>query len=117
MRVNFIMYMRLFYQLMLQCDPLTDTEPTTPVPVTTEALTDRTATTATSMVEPGVTTTEPSSTLADTTTETVRLSIPLVGGAVGGGSVVVIAITAIFVGVVVLIFQKQNENSTCLSEG
>ncbi len=111
------MYMRLFYQLMLQCDPLTDTEPTTPVPVTTEAPTDRTATTATSMVEPGVTITEPSSTLADTTTETVRLSIPLVGGAVGGGSVVIIAI---FVGVVVLIFlsrQKQNENSTCLSEG
>ncbi len=114
------MYMRLFYQLMLQCDPLTDTEPATPVPVTTEASTDRTATTATSMIEPGETTTERSSTLADTTTETVRLSIPLVGGAVGGGSVVVIAITAILVGVVVLIFlsrQKQNENSTCLSEG
>ncbi len=79
-------------------EPLTDTEPTTPVPVTT----------------------------ADTTTEmikaTVGLSIPFVGGAVGGGSVVVIAITAIFVGVVVLIVtkhcsrQKQNENST-LSEG
>ncbi len=112
-------------------DPLTDTEPTTPVPVTTEAPTDRTVTTATSMVEPGVTTTsvtntELSSTNADATTEmimaTVGVSIPLVGGAVGGGSVVVIAITAIFVGVVVLIVtkhcsrQKQNENST-LSEG
>ncbi len=90
-------------------EPLADTEPTTPVPVTTETPTDRTATTATSMVEPGVTTTsvintELSSTNADTTTEmimaTVGVSIPLVGGAVGGGSVVVIAITAIFVGVV-----------------
>ncbi len=86
-------------------DPLTDTELTTPVPVTTEASTDGTATTATSIVE-----------------MTVGVSIPLVGGAVGGGSVVVIAITAIFVGVVVLIVtkhcsrKKQNENST-LSEG
>ncbi len=36
----------------------------------------------------------------------VGLSIPLVGGAVGGGSVVVIAITAIFVDIVVLVLIK-----------
>ncbi len=95
-------------------DPLTDTEP---VPVTTEAPTDGTPTTVTSMVAPGETTTsitntELSSTIADTTTEilmaTVGLPTSLLGGAIGGVMGVVLVIIAVTVCVVVLIIFKRH---------
>ncbi len=97
-------------------DPLTDTEPTTPVSVNTEASTDRTATTTTSMVEPGVTTismtnTELSSTMADATNmimSTVNLSTSPLGGAIGGVMGVVLVIIAVTVCVVVLIIFKRH---------
>ncbi len=98
-------------------DPLTDTEPTTPVPVTNEASIDRTAPTATSVVEPGETTTsitntELSSTMADTTDTTTEMIMATVtsplGGAIGGVMGVFLVIIAVTVCVVVLIIFKRH---------